>query len=142
MYIKRTTCARGNEETVYLLGYVIDRHNISGCSLALSSTSEPSSPAWPTTHPFQLAMAEFTDVSPVKLAFYLLSQDIITEDECESASQPGNDPEELTMMILRKVNCIVKETPQKIGAICTALEHLKGKKDVAKKLAKDSESCK
>ena len=108
--------------------------------------SEPLSSCSSISHPFQLAMAEFTDVSSVKLAFYLFTQGIITEetqeDINESASKPGSDSEELNMKLLMKVHRIIKENPLKIGAVCTALEKLKDKKDVAKKLAKDSESRK
>ena len=119
-------------------------HNISGRSLA-SSTSEPLSPR-STNHPFQSAMVEFIDVSPVKLAFLLVSKGIIKEDDYEdikeSASRPGSDPEELNMDLLMRVNRIVKESPLKISDVCAALERLKGKKDIAGKLAKDSELCK
>lgn len=113
-------------------------NNISGAS----STSDPSSPAWPIIHPFQSAMADFTDVSPTQLAFYLFTQGIITDEEWESANQSEAAPVEVTMKILMKVNRIIKETPQKIGAVCTALERFEGKKNIVKKLAKDSESCK
>ena len=119
-------------------------HNISGRSLA-SSTSEPLSPR-STNHPFQSAMAEFIDVSPVKLAFHLVSKGIIKddvyEDIKESASRPESDPEELNMDLLTRVNCVIKENPLEISDVCAALEKLKGKKDIARKLAKDSELCK
>jgi hypothetical protein len=91
-------------------------------------------------------MAEFIDVSPVKLAFHLVSKGIIKDDAYEdiktSANRLGSDPEELNMDLLMRVYRIVKEIPLKIGDVCAALERLNGKKDIAKKLAKDSELCK
>ena len=91
-------------------------------------------------------MAEFIDVSPVKLAFHLVSKGIIQDIEYAnikaSESQPGADPEMLNMDLLMRVNHIIKENPHKSSDVCAALERLKDKKDIAKKLAKDSESCK
>ena len=92
-------------------------------------------------------MAEFTDAVPVKLAFYLVSQGLIKDEDYEdvkiSANKQGSDPEVLNMDLLIQVNRIIKRSPQMIGAVCTALEKLTGKKDIAKKLAKDSaEFCK
>ena len=89
-------------------------------------------------------MAEFVDVSPVKLAFHLVSKNIIKDDDYEDikTAAKGSDAEEVNMDLLMRVNRIIKETPHKIGDVCTALERLKDKKDIAKRLAKDSESCK
>ena len=99
----------------------------------------------PTSHPFQSAMANFTDAAPVKLAFYLVCQGLIKDEDYENvraSDRQGSDPEVLNMDLLMKVNHIIKRNPQMIGAVCTALEKLKGMKDIVKKLAKDSELCK
>ena len=122
----------------------IRHRHVSGYSIASSASESMNS--CPTSHPFQSAMANFTDTVPVKLAFYLVCQGLIKDEDYEdiraSADRQGSDPEVLNMDLLMKVNRIIKKNPQMIGAACTALEKLTGKKDIAKKLAKDSELCK
>ena len=101
-----------------------------------------------SNHPFQSAMSEFTDVSPAKLAFYLFSRNVNacvdyeqTNMKLSESSDPGYDPEELNVTLLAKVYRVLKENPQKIDAVCSALERFKDKKDTIQKLASDSKIC-
>lgn len=101
-----------------------------------------------SNHPFQSAMSEFTDVSPAKLAFYLFSKDVIayvdyeqTNMKLSESSDLGYDEEELNVALLAKVYRVLKENPQKIDAVCSALEKFKDKRDTIQKLASDSKIC-
>ena len=104
----------------------------------------------PQQHPFQSAMADFTDVPPRKLAFYLFTKDVITQEDLEavkvSASKPDADLEELNMEILEKVYHFLRDNPSMIDGICSALERLSikqtEKKVIVQKLAEDSKTCK
>ena len=104
-------------------------------STALKKTSE---------HPFRSAMSDFTNVPPKKLAFYLFSKGVIKEEDYEQTKQlvtdPNSDPEEINMDNLMKAYDVLQNSPMKIGDICSALEKLH--KEIAQKLAADSELCK
>ena len=117
--------------------------------LLTSSGSDPFTPgsgreAIPHQHPFQSAMADFTDVPPKKLAFYLFTKDIITVDDYEMTkklSMDSNaDTEELNMDTLVKAYRVLKSNPQKIDGICFALKKFKYVE--AQKLTTESETCK
>lgn len=103
-----------------------------------------------SSHPFRSAMSEFTDVSPAKLAFYLFSKNVIdtvdyeqTNMKLSESNEPGYDPEELNVKILTKVYHVLKENPEKIYAVCSALEKFKDKREIVQKLASDSKiKCK
>lgn len=118
---------------------------------SLSTRSEPIKPVMMSSshHPFQSAMSEFTDVSPGKLAFYLFSKNVIemadyeqTNMKLSESSISDYDSEELNMALLTKVYHVLKENPEKINAVCSALEKFKDKKDIIQKLAIDSKICK
>ena len=89
-------------------------------------------------------MADFTDVPPKKLAFYLFTKGIITVDDYEMTkklSMDSNaDTEELNMDTLVKAYRVLKSNPQKIQGICFALKKVKS--DEAQKLTKECETCK
>jgi hypothetical protein len=95
-------------------------------------------------------MSEFTNISPAKLAFYLFSKNVIAYGDYEQAytklsesNNPGYDPEELNVTLLSKdlVYRVLKEDPEKIDAVCSALEKFKDKRDTVQKLASDSKIC-
>lgn len=108
---------------------------LEACITGLTMTSE---------HPFRSTMSDFTNVQPKKLAFYLFSKGVIKEEDYQQTirlvTDPNSDPEEINMDNLMKAYDVLKNTPIKIGDVCSALEKLN--KEIAQKLAADSELCK
>ena len=127
-----TLCCAGINEHTSGHSQMCSAHGLEACTTGLNE------------HPFRSAMSDFTNVPPKKLAFYLFSKGVIKEEDYQQTKQlvtdPNSDPEEINMENLMKAYDVLRSTPMKIGDICSALEKLH--KEVAQKLAADSELCK